>query len=493
MNERQIYKETFSRLHASPDILTEVMNMAKHENITHIDTAKRRHPARKLIAIVAVAALLVTGAVAAGTAIYKMQSEPIGEYGLSIMVDFEDGAASAEVAKTPVLDITPGWLPEGMALNAGETMKYSYEETPFLGGFSMRTAVLNTGSETFRETVTNMESRESLTVNDHEAEYITLLTLESDSVAFNQRLYISYPEYNQVLCIYVGEDIDKDTAVKFAENLVLTESGEYLDEEIVKYHGELYQEAEKTARTAEMPEDEEADSEDMQRRMTATAAEMANLHQIGESFEREVWQEDVAAKVPVSMKVTEVAVGDDGSIFSSDAWAESDLASRLDENGRAPMNTIQFVKAGDGISVLTEIVAEKEEPTRLVAVTFEVTNNTEETLEHVHYLADYLTLEETADGYAIWEPTPDADVDYDYVSMSRVRGEMRYYSVVDDYYGNGGNYIPSLAPGETATVQVGFLVSESQLDKLYLNLDGTGISSEFDEGSMAIGYVDIRQ
>lgn len=484
MTQREFFKETFSQLHASPDTLSEVMNMAKHENITYINKTKRR-PARKLIAIAAVAALLVTGVFAAGTAIYKMSSEPIGEYGLSLMVEFEEGT-SVETAQTPVLNITAGWLPEGMALNPGESVKWSYEDTPFQGGFSITTWALNTGKETFRETITSMQSRESLVINGHEAEYVTLLNLESDSVSFNQRLYVAYPEYNQVLCIYIGENMDKDTALKFAENLVLAETGEYWPQDQIDYHGEWYKAAEKTARTEERHNvDEDTSGAEMQ--MTATAAEMANVHQIGESFARNDWTQNT------EIRVTKVAVGDDGSIFASDGWKDSDLASKLAEDGSAPVNTIQFVKQGDGLSTLTEIVAEKEEATKLVAVTFEVTNNTDETQEHIHYMASYLTIEETEDGYAIWEPTPDTDVDYDYVSMSKVWGDhgMRYYSVVDDY-GNGGNYIPSLAPGETATVEVGFLVSESELDKLYLNLDGGGVWT-FDEDGLAMGYVDIHQ
>lgn len=81
MTERELFKNTFSHLHASPDTLSEVMNMAKHENITHINTAKRRHPARKLIAIVAVAALLVTGAVAAVS--HDFLSDAFGDKGLT--------------------------------------------------------------------------------------------------------------------------------------------------------------------------------------------------------------------------------------------------------------------------------------------------------------------------------------------------------------------------------------------------------------------------
>ena len=336
MTERELFKETFSHLHASPDTLSEVMNMAKHDNITHISTAKRRHPARRLIAIVAVAALLVTGAVAAGTAIYKMSAEPIGEYGLSLMVDFENTVPSVEVGQTPVLDITPGWLPEGMALNPGETMKYSYEETPWQGGFSMNTWVLNTGKETFRETVGSMQSRESLTIAGHEAEYITLRTLKSEGVGFNQMLYIAYPEYNRVLQIYIGEDMDKETAVKFAENLVITETGEYLAQHIIDYHGEYYRAAEKTARTEEWHAVEE-DFAEPEVKLIATAEEMANTHKIGETFTRNDWTQNT------QIKVTNVTVGDDASIFG-EGFEDSDLAAALDENGKAPMNTIQFVK-----------------------------------------------------------------------------------------------------------------------------------------------------
>ena len=483
MTERELFKQTFSHLHASPDTLSEVMNMAKHENITHISTVKRHHPARKLIAIVAVAALLVTGAVAAGTAIYKMSAEPVGEYGLSLVVDFENTAPSVEIGQTPVLDITPGWLPEGMVLNPGETMKWSYEDALFQGGFSMSSWVLNAGKETFRETITSMQSRESLVIAGHEAEYITLLNLESDSVDFNQRLYIAYPEYNRVLQIYIGEDVDRDTAVKFAENLVITETGEYLAQDIIDYHGEYYRAAEKTARTEEWHAVEE-DVAEPEVKFIATADEMANTHQIGESFARNDWMQNT------EIRVTNVTVGDDASIFG-EGFENSDLAASLDENGKAPMNTIQFVKTGNGLNSLTEIVEEREEPTKLVAVTFEVTNDTAETQEHVHFMASLLMLEEIPDGFAVWEPSSVTGAEYDYVSMSRARNEMRWYSVTDDY-GNGGNYIPSIAPGETVSVEVGFIVSESQLDKMFLSLDGTG-GTYFDEEGLAMGYVDIRQ
>ena len=100
-------------------------------------------------------------------------------------------------------------------------------------------------------------------------------------------------------------------------------------------------------------------------------------------------------------------------------------------------------------------------------------------------------MEEIPDGFVIWEPAPVTGAEYDFITKSRAQDEMRWYSVTDDY-GNGGNYISSIAPGETVSVEVGFLVSECQLDKMFLRLDGGG-GAYFDEQGLSMGYVDIRQ
>ena len=79
MTERELFKETFSQLHASPDTLTEVMNMAKHENITYMN--RTRKPVKKIVALVAVAALLVTGAVAVSSGfLLGASAEPGGDF-----------------------------------------------------------------------------------------------------------------------------------------------------------------------------------------------------------------------------------------------------------------------------------------------------------------------------------------------------------------------------------------------------------------------------
>lgn len=486
MNERELFKETFSQLHASEDTLSEVMKMAKHENITYMNKAKRRHPARKLIAIAAVAVLLVTGAFAAGTAIYKMWNEPIGEYGLSIMVDFEGSEAVDTVHR---VSVSPGWVPDGMTTTDG--FKYYNETTPHQGGFSIAAHILNTGKETFRETIEDMESREELTIDGHEAVYVTLLNeVEQAGVRFNQRLYIVYPEYNQVICLYIGEDIDRDTAIRFAENLTVTQLEETVDAEQLRYINQRYREEEKLAKNATGGDpDVSVDSEPDDDPVTAiTADEMEKVYQIGETFEAIYGGR--SGPVELTTKVLEVAVSDDTSILRDTSYLSDYIAGTLDENGKLPTNTIQYIVGGDGVSNPEQtVVASEEKAQKLVAVTMEITNSTEEALEDISYDPNLTALVETTEGYAIFERQPESGVEYDYIVNSYYTGlgEMRYYDLFDTD-SNGGNHIRDFAPGETVTLQVAYVVNADEVDMLYFTVDGE--ESSFEEDAT---YVDIRQ
>ena len=71
-------------------------------------------------------------------------------------------------------------------------------------------------------------------------------------------------------------------------------------------------------------------------------------------------------------------------------------------------------------------------------------------------------------------------------------GGMVYYSVSENY-GNGGNYISSIKPGESVQLNMAWIVNESDLKNLYLNMTGDGASYEFSEYILKKGLVDIRQ
>ena len=60
-------------------------------------------------------------------------------------------------------------------------------------------------------------------------------------------------------------------------------------------------------------------------------------------------------------------------------------------------------------------------------------------------------------------------------------------------YGNGGNYIASLKPGESIQVNMAWIVNENDLDHMYLNLNGEGGGFQFSNSTVKSGVVDICQ
>ena len=162
MNKQQI-KESFSYMHASGDTVAEVLKMAKKQD----ERRARRHPVRTGVLIGLAAVLLIGSAYAAVS--YKLHAERMGDLAVAISVA-EEGAAPGAVAfsgeasenvRFTSLDVTPGWLPEGMTLVSGETTKWSYADNWGKGGFSLLYSPLDAGNATFCEVVTDAESRES--------------------------------------------------------------------------------------------------------------------------------------------------------------------------------------------------------------------------------------------------------------------------------------------------------------------------------------------
>ena len=110
------------------------------------------------------------------------------------------------------------------------------------------------------------------------------------------------------------------------------------------------------------------------------------------------------------------------------------------------------------------------------------------------YLGALLTLTKENGKAQLYIPTEQAGDGYDYISWTGVAktGEMVYYSVSENY-GNGGNYISSIKPGESVQLNMAWIVNENDLKNLYLNVTGDGASYEFSEYILKKGLVDIRK
>ena len=505
--DRQLFKETFSVLHASPETIMEVLEMA-NGNIKQ----KRRNAVRTG-ALIALAAVLLMGAALAAVS-YHLRTDPVGDLGLAVSVTAEDGQPGAvafdgdgaEVVYYD-LDIEAGWLPEGMVNVPGERIKWVHEDSGFQGGFSIMTSPLNTGNASFCDLVTDTVEQESIEIGGHEALYIR--QTDDYGYGFSQYLYVSYPEFNAVLTLIIGSDIDRDTAVKFAENLHITPSSRTISAENLEHIGRRYQDIANYIATGVyvntadgedgMPTAEEMEAMMAERDPANRAVEsnMADAHEIGESFQVSFLDFGGGHRdgpfVDLTVKVTDISVRDDYGALRDLQYLDQDWASRVDENGKLPTADYDFVVYGDGVNTpsIATTATLPDQQLYMVAATVEIVNNTDETVRYAGYSGKLLSIAETADGWTVTEPEPeDPSVGYDdgYCTGGGRLFDMRYWDLRAENDG-GGNAITDLAPGESVTIQMGFIVSECQLGDLWFFMNDMDVEGVDD---IHVGYVPVN-
>ena len=163
-------------------------------------------------------------------------------------------------------------------------------------------------------------------------------------------------------------------------------------------------------------------------------------------------------------------------------------------DGKIANNTLSYIKSGDGVDTVDEIVKTENMEQKLVYATVTYTNKTDKEINHMLYLGTLMLMNHENGIYQICNPAELPGKDYDRVIWDGVAhtGEMTYYSLSEGY-GNGENYIASLKPGESIQVNMAWIVNENDLDHMYLNLNGEGGADRFEDSTLKSGVVDICQ
>ena len=188
--------------------------------------------------------------------------------------------------------------------------------------------------------------------------------------------------------------------------------------------------------------------------------------------------------------VDKIQIADNLQLLDSDKIPKV-WKTAVDANGKLVQNHLSYIKKGDGVNNLDSVVREENMDQKLLFLTVTYTNISEEELNHMLYLGTLIALSKQNDGtYTIYMPGTEAGKDYDYYISDSVAktAEMTYSSVQDDY-GEGKNYIPSLKPGESVQVNMAWIVNEKDIKNLYLNLNGTGGCYEITENMCHTGVV----
>lgn len=431
---------------------------------------RKLRPVRKIALIAAAAVLLMTSALAVGTAVLRFRVEPVGEYGLTVGIEAGEEGES-EKSRLPLSAVEATWLPEGMELAPYETLKWHYTDGTE-GAISISPMVLDKDVGEFEIAMGGVIDQERLDFNGNDAIYI-----QQQGDHYAQSMYILFEEEGYALDI-IADKMDKETLIRFAEGLRLDLQDEPGEGAMIV--GWTWSEWMGT----NVGESEE--SVEPERCYELSREEMEGiLHTVGEAFP--VY---LAGGIP-NLESLEVKVVSVETVKNFDGlderWIPESWTEYLDENGVLMDDTIEYYVYGDGIHTLDEMVHSETVGQVVLMVDVEYTNITEHTLKEICFDANLMRLVETEESYTFYDHA--ASMGYDYYDETMAGG--KYYEHSD--IGNGGNYIPELAAGESRTLRFAWVLNEDQLDTLFLNLNNVNSSNRtFSDYDRQVGYVDIR-
>lgn len=486
--------------HDFPEMPLELRMMVEKEVQKQINTIspKRRirHMTRKAV-IAVIAAVMLFGTTAFAGIIYRMHSEPVGKYAVNIKLDETNQAETEQSSsadsrmqedmdiKNVRMEIT--YLPDGMVET--EDGKYSYIDALYKGGVSIIFYKMDTGDAQFDMLTTNVKETEEIKVRGYDGIYCELYGGDDEEISFNQRIYVAYTDVHYVMEMYAASDVTKEEALKIAEGVRLQPVTDGNSQDIVH----AYNWSEYIKWSNEEPVEWNPS-------VSVPKSAMENTHAVGEAFtaaNMESPEDNLKGLDNVEMKVTDVQVSDNISLLDlsvMDNDSRDELRKEVNQTGELLPVKINYLKYGNGIDTLNEVVDSREVPQKLVYITVEYTNTGAEKLDEILFFGTLMKIVEEngqmkiytgkeSGGSSIWDDAVPAGIAH--------YSEMWYYDVHGGERRN--NYITDLKAGETATVHMAWLVPEEELGYLYLNLDTFGGINEFCESSLELGYVDIRQ
>lgn len=459
-------------------IQEEVEKQVEKSNIVSIQKTHKSIWNMGRVAAAAVACIIATSTVAyAGVKLYHMHLEKKETYRVAIGIQASEEGSRLKLPKQiHDISITSEYIPDGMEwIEKG--CKLNYKDTPYQGGFSIGSVLMDKNDLGEVMLDSNVVESEARMFGAYEGVYLKYNDLKEDK-SFNQRIYMLCPENYRILTIYIGDDVSKEDAYKFAEGLVITEKEEMIETADLEKWSNLIGSEEVIVETVGTNSD-------------------ISIYQVGDTFDLSYVaggdkDGNYSSFDGITVCVDEVQIADNLQLLK-DEYIPDEWKSAVDKNGKLVQNHLSYVKEGDGIENLDKVVDEKTVNQKLVYTTITYTNMTNKEIKNMLYLGSLMTLEKQDNGtYTVYLAEETAGAGYDYYigdSVARTN-EMGYYDVKEEY-GNGSNYIPSLKPGESIQINMAWVVNETDIQNLYLDLSGFGTPFEIHENVVNTGLVYI--
>lgn len=480
MIEKEVAVQIKSRQEESMDPENTRQSGKTEENAKIIKYRKKRKDTVRRMLVASMAAALALATTVGAGVVYQMHNEKVGKYVVKTKIEGQQTAETENLgAKTDYVELTTSYLPDGMVQT--EEGKYSFEDNYMEGGISMVVYRLPQNEKVDDLLSTDVAESEELEVGGRPAVY-----LEKVSSAA-KKLYVIYAEHGYMLEMFAFPDVTKDEMIRIAEGLTVVPSE--------KTEGNCVMQLCDWNQTEEAEEKGEPVDSDSDREISFDKTKMENTHAIGESINME--HAGIDNMPGLTATVTSVELSDNSSILA-DGMLDADAMKAFDADGNLLPMKLEYIKSGDGINTTDEVVKTETLPQKIVYATVKYENNGTETLHDIMYNGGIAFLEEKGSqmqfaDYFLLSDEKKASIGCDYRELERVGFSQEVY--LSDVTGGerNNNYINELKPGESVTIHFAFKIPEEKLGEMYLTLSNTGGVYSYDETSLAVGYVDIRQ
>lgn len=480
MIENEVAVQIKSRQEESMDPENTRQSEKTEENAKIIKYRKKRKDTVRRMLVASMAAALALATTVGAGVVYQMHNEKVGKYGVKTKIEGQQTAETENLgAKTDYVELTTSYLPDGMVQT--EEGKYSFEDNYMEGGISMVVYRLPQNEKVDDLLSTDVAESEELEVGGRPAVY-----LEKVSSAA-KKLYVIYAEHGYMLEMFAFPDVTKDEMIRIAEGLTVVPSE--------KAEGNCVMQLCDWNQTEEAEEKGEPVDSDSDREFSFDKTKMENTHAIGESINME--HAGIDNMPGLTATVTSVELSDNSSILA-DGMLDADAMKAFEADGNLLPMKLEYIKSGDGINTTDEVVKTETLPQKIVYATVKYENNGTETLHDIMYNGGIAFLEEKGSqmqfaDYFLLSDEEKASIGCDYRELERVGFSQEVY--LSDVTGGerNNNYINELKPGESVTIHFAFKIPEEKLGEMYLTLSNTGGVYSYDETSLAVGYVDIRQ
>lgn len=476
-------------------ILDEVEKQIKDSTTEQIKTADIRDIRKKQkrswtlrrTAVAVLAAAMTIGMVGfAAVSIYHLQIKKNGAYGIDTKVTSDADENVPLPEKIAEVQIQADYIPEGMYWR--DEYHLEYKDNPAEVGFSMFPFVLDAKSDELNLTDKYVVEKEEIDFGDRKGIYLR----KEEGTGVSQKIYLLYPEVHRILQIFIGDEISKEEAYKVASNIKLVETEEMRNTSELESWNDYIQRD-----TTGIPSEimSSVPKTDIPVHEIGTAF---TLKDVGEDMEGNLLEPEEIGRI-IEVAVDSVEILDDASVLAQDRILSTRGKENIGPDGKILKNQLSYIRKGDGINTLDEVIRTEEAEQKLVLVTATYTNKGEERLDDICYFGNVLLVNETDDEYRIYSYDEEgydeiSGQTYDQIEQTGCTGgEMIYCSVQTGLEQGAKNYISSLEPGESVQVKMAWITNEKDLGNMYLNLCANGGLIEFTKYMMATGIVDIRQ